>query len=118
MRNFREYDVWIDGMEIVQAIYSMVESFPSREKFSLTSQITRSAVSIPSNIAEGASRTSEKDFARFLEISLGSSFELETQLRVASQLKYISNDNFENAMDSIISLQKRIYGLRKKVLNK
>lgn len=118
MRNFREYDVWIDGMEMVQAIYSMVASFPSDEKFSLTSQITRSAVSIPSNIAEGASRTSEKDFARFLEISLGSSFELETQLRVASQLKYISDANFESTLESIISLQKRIYGLRKKVLNK
>ena len=118
MRNFREYDVWIDGMEMVKVIYTMVASFPSSEKFSLTSQITRSAVSIPSNIAEGASRTSEKDFARFLEISLGSCFELETQLRVASQLKYISHANFEDVLGSIISLQKRIYGLRKKVLNK
>ena len=79
MRNFREYDIWIDGIQLVNDVYDLVDNFPSNEKFSLSSQITRSAVSIPSNISEGASRNSEKDFARFLEISLGSSFELETQ---------------------------------------
>ena len=118
MRNFREYDVWIDGMDIVKSIYTIVTDFPSSEKFSLTSQITRSAVSIPSNIAEGASRNSEKDFARFLEISLGSAFELETQLRVANQLNYIAKPSFEQLLENITSLQKRIHGLRKTVLNK
>ena len=85
MRNFKKYDIWIDGMNLVDAVYSLVDGFPNTEKFALSSQITRSAVSVPSNIAEGASRSSEKDFARFLEIALGSSFELETHLIIASK---------------------------------
>ena len=95
----------------------MVDNFPSSEKFSLSSQITRSAVSIPSNISEGASRNSEKDFARFLEISLGSSFELETQLRIANNRNYFSLLEFEVLLKNIISLQKRTHALRRKVLN-
>ena len=63
-------------MEVVDAVYKITDKFPTNERYSLTYQITRSAVSIPSNIAEGASRSSEKDFARFLEISLGSRYEL------------------------------------------
>lgn len=117
MRNFRKYDIWIDGMKVVEIIYKLTACFPKEERFSLTSQITRSAISIPSNIAERASRASEKDFARFLEISLGSCFELETQLRIADRLKYIKNGDFKVVLDKIISSQKRIYGLRKKVLN-
>jgi four helix bundle protein len=116
MRNFREYDVWVDGMDLVDAIYTLVDTFPNTEKFGLSSQITRSAISIPSNIAEGASRTSQKDFARFLEISLGSCFELETQLRIAKKRMYSSQSNYEDLLGSLISLQKRIYKLRKKVL--
>jgi four helix bundle protein len=80
MRNFRSYEVWIDAMELVNTIYDITDNFPQKEQFALISQITRSAVSIPSNIAEGASRKTEKDFGRFLEISLGSAYELETQL--------------------------------------
>ena len=105
-------------MGLVNVIYRFVDDFPAKEKFSLSSQITRSGIYIPSNIAEGASRTSEKDFARFLEIGLGSCFELETQLRIAAKLKYIKNAVFEVVLEKIISLQKRIYRLRNKVLNK
>jgi four helix bundle protein len=116
VRNFREYDIWIDGMDLVNTIYNLVDKFPKMEKFALSSQITRSAVSIPSNIAEGASRSSEKDFARFLEIALGSAFELETQLIIACKRKYISEVNLDESVKKLISLQKRIYGLRRKVL--
>lgn len=116
MRNFREYDIWVDGMDLVNTIYNLVDKFPKMEKFALSSQITRSAVSIPSNIAEGASRSSEKDFARFLEIALGSAFELETQLIIACKRKYISEVNLDESVKKLISLQKRIYGLRRKVL--
>ena len=116
MRNFREYDVWIDSMQLVEDVYILVDGFPAKEKFSLSSQITRSAVSIPSNIAEGASRVSEKDFARFLEISLGSCFELETQFRIASKRNYLNLPEFEKLLVDLISLQKRIFALRKKVL--
>ena len=116
MRNFREYDIWIDSMELVNNIYDLVGYFPKNEQYVLTSQMTRSAISIPSNIAEGASRNSEKDFARFLEIGLGSAFELETQVRIAVKRKYISEDNKTRTIESLISLQKRISALRFKVL--
>lgn len=105
-------------MQLVEDVYRLVDGFPSKEKFSLSSQITRSAVSVPSNIAEGASRISEKDFARFLEISLGSCFELETQLRIANKRKYITSTEFEILLNNLISLQKRIFALRKKVIVK
>ena len=118
MRNFRKYDIWLDGMDLVNAIYNLVENFPSTEKFALSSQITRSAVSVPSNIAEGASRSSEKDFARFLEIALGSAFELETQLLIANKRKYITIIEVNESINMLHSLQKRISAFRKKVLNK
>lgn len=116
MRNFREYDIWIDAMEIVNQVYILVENFPKTETFSLSSQITRSAISIPSNIAEGAGRSSEKDFARFLELSLGSAYELETQLLIAEKRKYIDRDCCSEIFEELISLQKRIGGLRKSIL--
>ena len=117
LRDFRKYDIWIDSMELVDDVYTFVEVFPSTEKYGLRSQITRSAVSIPSNIAEGASRNSEKDFARFLEIALGSTFELETQIIIASKRKYISKGSLEVTVQKLSSLQKRIHGLRRKIIN-
>lgn len=116
MRNFREYDIWIDGMSLVDCVYSLTKIFPDNERFGLQSQIQRSAVSVPSNIAEGASRESERDFARFLEISLGSTFELETQVRIAHKRHYISDSAHEDLLNNLVSLQKRISALRKKVL--
>ena len=104
-------------MALVDAVYTFVEAFPNTEKYGLRSQITRSAVSIPSNIAEGASRNLEKDFARFLEIALGSAFELETELIIASKRKYISKRSLEETVKKLSSLQKRIYGLRRKIIN-
>jgi four helix bundle protein len=80
MRNFKELKIWQKGFDIAIAAYKIISTLPIIEKFSLAQQISRSAVSISSNIAEGSSRTSQKDYNRFLEISLGSSFELETQL--------------------------------------
>ena len=117
LRDFRKYDIWKDGMELVDNVYTFVEAFPNTEKYGLRSQITRSAVSIPSNIAEGASRNSEKDFARFLEIALGSAFELETQLMIAERRKYISAPHLKESILMLTSLQKRIYALRRKIIN-
>ena len=116
MRNFKNYDVWIDAMNLVDSIYTVVEKFPKREKFSITSQMTRSAISIPSNIAEGAGRSSEKEFARFLEYSLGSAYELETQVIISEKRNYISIEESVNIQEVLISLQKRISGLRKSIL--
>lgn len=114
MRDFRKYDIWIDGLNLVEAIYVSVDKFPTKEKFGLSSQITRSAISIPSNIAEGASRSSEKDFTRFLEMALGSAFELETQLIIASKRVYMQQTELDKSIKMLTSLQKRIYALRKK----
>ena len=118
MRNFRNYDIWKDSLNFVQDVYKLVQDFPSVEKFGLRSQITRSAVSIPSNIAEGAARKSEKDFTRFLGVALGSAFELETQLIIAVNLNYISKSKEIALLKELQSIQKRIQGFQKMIENK
>lgn len=79
-------------MDIVQRIYEIVATFPTMEKYGLSSQITKSAVSIPSNIAEGAGRKTDKDFMHFLSIATGSMFELETQILIAERIGYITQE--------------------------
>src|SRR5688500_5552970 len=83
MRNFKELKIWQKGFQIAINSFKLTSTYPKEEKYGITSQITKAAVSIPSNIAEGSSRSSEKDYNRFIEISLGSTFELETQLLIA-----------------------------------
>ena len=112
MRNFRRYDVWIDAIELVAKTYSITEAFPPSERFNLSNQMRRSAISIPSNIAEGASRKSRMEFSRFVEISLGSTFELETQFIIAAKQCYISADALESILTSLHSIQRRLSGLR------
>jgi four helix bundle protein len=80
MHNFRDLKVWNASMEINKTIFQLTRGFPSEERYSLTSQITKSAISIPSYIAEGCGRNSVKEFSQFLSIGLGSAFELETQI--------------------------------------
>ena len=109
MRNFRDLKVWQNGMQIVKEVYLLANTLPNIERFGLTSQITRAAVSVPSNIAEGSSRSSDKDFGRFLEISLGSLFEIETQLHIIKELGWVDeNSRFESLMNSIIENQKML----------
>ena len=107
--NFKELNVWQKGIEIVVNIYKLTCNFPKEEKFGLTSQIQRCAVSIPSNIAEGCGRTSEKELQHFLSISLGSSSELETQLIVSSKLGYINEDELKNVIIELTIIQKMLY---------
>lgn len=83
MKNFKQLKIWQKGFEIATKKYLLTEHFPVQEKFGISSQLTRAAISIPSNIAEGSSRSSEKDYMRFLAIALGSCFEAETQLLIA-----------------------------------
>ena len=111
MRNFRNYDVWIDGIGFSIDIYKMTENFPKKETYALCDQMQRAAVSIPSNIAEGCSRKSVNEFAHFLEFSLGSSYEIETQLEIAVRLGYVNKEEFENAIDKVQSIEKRVTGL-------
>lgn len=88
--NFRELKVWQISMELAKHVFLLLEGFPKEERFGLVSQISRSSISIPSNIAEGSSRESIKDFKRYLSIALGSSFELETQVLLARSFNYIT----------------------------
>ena len=83
MHNFRELTIWKEAMEITKATYSITKKFPASELYGLTSQINRASVSIPSNIAEGSGRNGNNEFVHFLHISIGSCFELETQMILA-----------------------------------
>ena len=84
MRDFKKLKIWQKGFEIAKKTYKLTSNFPKEERFGIVFQINKSAVSIPSNVAEGSSRSSDKDYSRFIKISLGSSFELETQLLISA----------------------------------
>jgi four helix bundle protein len=92
MRDFKKLKIWQTGFQIAFKSFKLVDTFPKEEKYGLARQITRAAVSIASNIAEGSSRTSQKDYLRFIEISLGSLFELETQILIAQGLNFGDNE--------------------------
>ncbi len=92
MKSHKDLTVYKTSIDFVVAVYNLTKIFPVEEKFGLTSQVRRAAVSIPSNIAEGAARNSKKEFSRFLYISLGSLAEVETQLEIAGRLKFISEN--------------------------
>ena len=106
MHNFRQLNIWKDARPLVKQVYVLTSSFPMEEKFGLVSQINRSAISVPSNIAEGSARGTDKDFCQFLRISLGSLYELETQLLLAVDLGFASESN--DIFDKIVHLQKMI----------
>ena len=108
MRDFRKYDVWKNAIEITTIVYQLTKSFPSEEKYGLANQIQRASVSIASNIAEGSSRSSEADFSRFLEISLGSAFEVETQILIAMNLRYITKGNHDVLHNKLNIVQKQL----------
>lgn len=101
--------MWQNSLEISLQIYQVTRKFPSFETYGLGDQLRRAAVSIVSNIAEGASRKSEKDFAHFLQISLGSTYEVETQLHIAYRLGYISEETLNTLLDKINSIEKQLY---------
>ena len=88
MRNFKELKIWQKGFQIAINCFKITSSFPPQQKYGLTSQINRAGVSIPSNVAEGSSRNSDKDYNRFIEIALGSCFEAETQLLISKELGF------------------------------
>jgi four helix bundle protein len=117
MRNFRKLKIWEQGIVIVKEIYKITQKLPSDEKFGLKSQITRAAVSIPSNIAKGSSRNSEVEFKRFLEIAIGSLFEVETQLIIIQELNLIDSKELIIIFELIEKEGKMINGLIKTIKN-
>jgi len=111
MRNFRNLEIWQQGIQLVMEIYKLCVLLPKEERFGLISQICRAAVSIPSNIAEGSSCNSKTEYKRFLEIALGSAFEVETQLQIIYQLKMITAENFELIFQLLVKEEKMINSL-------
>ena len=115
MSKFKELKVWQKAIQLVTKIYFLTSTFPKEEIYGITSQIRRCAISIPSNIAEGAGRKSKKDFSRFLDIAKGSTFELETQLMISKELKFLIEDDFNDATKELDEIQKMITGLQKSI---
>ena len=110
--NYKNLKIWILGIEIVNDVFDLLSNFPVEEKFGLKSQISRCSISIPSNIAEGSSRT-EKSFSHFIDVPLGSSFELETQLLIALKRNYITKEEFEGTEIKLNEFQKMTIGFQK-----
>ena len=108
MHNFRKLIVWQKAVEIVRPIYELTMKFPNEEKYALTSQVKRSCTSVSANIAEGAGRNTNKDFARFLSIAQGSCFELESHLIVAETLEFISKEDLSIMENKIIEIEKML----------
>ena len=115
MHNFRKLDIWSKSISLVTDIYRLTNTFPNQERFGLISQMQRAAVSVPANIAEGSAKSSDKDFARFLEISIGSLLELETELLIAFNLNYVHLERYNIIHNQIIELQKMITGFKNKL---
>jgi len=115
MRNFKDYLVWQKAMDLTVSVYTVTNKFPADEKFGLISQIRRAAVSISSNIAEGAAASTQKHFAEYLQRALGSSFELETQMILSNKLNYISDLTATEILEQIAEIQKMLSSLIKKV---
>ena len=108
MRDFRKYEMWISSINLVSDIYQLLKKFPSYETFGLSEQLRRASISISSNIAEGSSRSSPKDFSHFLQISIGSAFEVETQLIIAKNLNYITADELKSFQERLCSIERQI----------
>lgn len=113
VRNYRDLKVWEKAMDLVERIYGITRKFPDSERFGLISQMQRSAVSVPSNIAEGHARDSTRDYLRYLSIAYGSLAELETQTMIASRLSYISDDQAKELLDAEAEIGRMLSGLKK-----
>lgn len=114
--NVNELKVWRKAIDLVVDVYKITSAFPEKEQYGLTSQMRRAAVSIPSNIAEGAARNTDKDFNRFLGISNGSAYELMTQLIVSKELNLIAEKDVTPILSKLDEIQKMTYSLQKSLL--
>jgi len=110
--NFEKLDVWQEAIQFADAIYKITKKFPEHERFGLTNQLRRAAVSISSNIAEGSSRASRTDFARFIEIATGSLFEVVSQTRVAADQQFLSQSDYEQIARAAEKQCRMLSGLR------
>ena len=113
MFRFEKLEVWQKAVEYADLIYSVTQSFPAEERFGLTSQLRRSAVSVSANIAEGSSRSSDLDFARFIEIAYGSLLESVSELEIAKRQRFLNDDMFGKAYKKAEDLSKMLSGFRR-----
>jgi four helix bundle protein len=111
VHNFRELNVWKKSIELSNRIYLLTKNFPPNELYALTSQMQRAVVSIPTNIAEGAGRSTDKDFSHFLSIALGSAYELETELVLANNFGYVAECEYNEVNSLIVEVQKMLCNL-------
>ncbi len=120
-RNFRNYKVWQDAVDYATKVYKITSEMPWFEKKGLCDQLQRAVVSISSNIAEGAARSSDADFAHFLDFALGSAFEVETQLKIAKNVGYFDgldhnvDVNYQELMDKLRSIERQLQGLKSSI---
>ena len=115
MHKLEDLKIWIKAIELSKEVYLLCQNLPQDEKFGLISQIKRSAISIPSNIAEGAGRNSNKEFIQFLGIANGSSYELQTQIILCEKLKLLTEADINNVLDLISEVQKMNYVFQQKL---
>lgn len=118
IQNYRDLTVWQDGVRLTQEVYAVTGRFPTHEQFGLTNQLRRAAVSIPSNIAEGQVQDSSSVFARHLQIAMGSTAEIDTQLQIAHELGYLDDETTRHLQQQAISLLKRLRTLHQKIAAK
>lgn len=111
IKTYRDLNVWKKSMNLVTEVYKTTNMFPRDEMYGLTSQIRRSAVSIPSNIAEGYGRNSTDDYIRFLQISLGSLYETQTQVEISNNLNYLNHEKFHNLHESMREIERMLTAL-------
>ena len=116
--NHKDLEVWKKSMELVSEIYKITCEFPEEEKFGLINQIRRAAISVPSNIAEGSARNSDKENLRFIDIACGSLAELETQLLISVQLGYCEMNKTQILIEKIDNIGRMLSGLKKHLRNK
>lgn len=118
LNSHKDLLVWQKGIKLCKSVYKSTEKFPKSEVYGISSQMRRSSVSIPSNIAEGASRNTTKDFLHFLSISLGSASELETQIEIAKELSFLTEDQYRELTLNLTEVSKMLVGLMKKLESK
>jgi len=112
---FKDLEIWKQCRLLCTEIYLISAAFPENEKFGMTNLLRRASLSIPSNIAEGSSRSSNKEFNRFLDFSIGSAYEVETQLLISSDLKFITSDQIQQILPKLNSIVKMILSFKKTI---
>ena len=115
VKSYKDLEVWKKSITLAQSIYEITANFPEKEIYSLTNQLRRAGVSVPSNIAEGQARQHTKEFIHFLHQSLGSLAEIETQFIIAKRIGYLTTEKLEDVQNRVFEIQKMIYGIVSKL---